>query len=303
MRLLATASLTAGPATLEVQPGQYSALFIRVSGTTGGAAADQADVGLVSGTWRDRNFLSLQFQDLMQLNSMELGMVEDTDATPFSYSAMIPASLVGDGNVFDVTARDNMVIRVDLSGAGGVVGAAWTGGNITLLGVPADGLMYYLPSLVQHQPTIAVSGTDVLDVPYENVARIFFFNTTNLDKLQVSRDGQEVVNATVAQLLALSNMECRLESAFTAGFRVDLCRSRSMAEAMPDKIGMIATAGSGGASSPRIVAMFHDYTPDALSRSVALVNAKYRATISRKVRRGHTRPVQVAKRIQAGLGA
>lgn len=292
-------SLLAGAAQLDVKPGQFSALVLRVAGTTGGAAADQADVGLVTGSWRDRSFFSMRFDDLMQIDAMELGQVEDDDATPFNYTALIPATFKADGNVFDVTAQDKMTIRVDLSGAAGVAGAAWTGGTISLFGVPSEGRMSYLPRMFQHQPNIAASSTDPIDLPYENIQRIYFFNTTNLDRLYISKDGQPVVQATVAEQLALSNMECRLESAFTAGFVVDCCRSRTLSQSMSDNFNVTLTTGSGGAATPRIIVVSLDFTPDAYDRSGVLVNAQFKARMTRKVKDNRTRPVDLIRKVMS----
>lgn len=296
MKLLDSASLLAGAATLKVQPGQYAALMIRVEGTTAAADASATDVGLVTVTWRSRPFTSLRFTDLQTVNKMELGYVELDNTTPFNYAAVLLASRCGDGNVFDVTAEDNFRVNVDLSGAGGGVGAAWTGGNIYLYGIPAEGQQMYLPVLLSHTDSISSGATKPIKLDYENMTNLYVLSLTNLASLHVSVDGQEVVDSSVASLQAFSNMDARIEAAFSEGFRINLHRSGALSEALSENVQVKASA-SGGAAAPIFVAAALDYTPDVQERSRVFVMTRARAKFNKKQGEHKGRPLRVAKNL------
>lgn len=301
MILLDSANILAGQANLEVRAGQFGAFLLRITGLTGAAAPTAASWGMIRAYADGRPFYSVTFAATQTINDIDLGFCENTigalGGNPVAVSAMILASRVGDGNVFDVGDDDNMVITVDLSG---VSAANMASGTIALYGIPQEGTQIYMPGMFTNQPNIAASSREVIRLNYENVAAVYVVTTTNLDRINLVKDHQVQIDAESAALQALNNMEGRHEAAFAAGYRLNLHRSGSLSEALSDDVQVQVTTTAGGAATPNLVTLTLDYTPDKMQRSAVLVEAKTRARFSRKESSGKGRPVTVAKALTAG---
>jgi len=300
MKRLDSANMLAGPAQLEISPGQWAAFGLRVSGTNaGGATLAAANLGRVTAKFQGRPFASLGFDDLQILNMMDLGLVEAASAigAAFAFTAVIQASRVNDGNIFDIQEQDNATIELDLAGLGALVAA----GTVELFGIPQDGSAAYIPQLFSFTPNIAAGTVYTRNLPYENISHVYVTVPTNLASIQLVKDGQLYVDEPWASLIAFSNMDCRIEAAFVLGARVTMHRSGAITEALTDACEVILTAAAGGASTPHIICVSNDFVPTILSRSSATAQQKAISTFNRKAHLGKGRALTVAQAITGSL--
>jgi hypothetical protein len=297
MILLKTASILAGAATLEIAGGQYAALMLRIAGANQAAQTlTVAQLGLVNMKIAGRNYATVRFDDLQTMNQIDLGQVESASAVgaAFTFSAIILASRAPDGNVFHVEPGKGSHVYIDLSGVTGVIVAS---GNVELYGIPMEGVQSYIPTIQTFAPSVTSGGNYLLDIPVENLTQIYATTLTNLDRVQVTRDGQIPVQASSAAILAFSNMDGRLEAAYTTGWKIDFHRSGALTEALSDSCQMFLSA-TGGAANPRFIACGLDFTPDEFKASSASVQAFGAAKLSRKNAAGKGRPGFVVEHAQ-----
>jgi len=291
-----SANLLAGPASLAVQPGQYSAFVLRVEGSTGAAAPDVATWGNITAYWRDDPFYSVSALATQVINEMDLGFIEATygalGGNPFAACFVILSSRVHDGNIIDVQGKDECEVRIDLSG---VAAGNVASGTVTLYGIEAEGSQVYIPKMLSRTPNIAASTTDVISIGWENVSHMYMVCMTNVASVRLTKDGQEKVDCVSGAAQAISNIFATLEAAYTAGVKFNLHGSGAMSEALSDDVKMTITAGAGGAALPILIPVSLDFTPDALTRSSAFVAARADALFKRKLATGKSRPVTVAR--------
>lgn len=294
MLLMKTASVLSGAATLEIAGGQYAAFMLRVAGTNQGAQTlAVANLGLVNMKLAGRNYVTVTFSDLQEINKMDLGQVESSSSVgaAFAFSAVVLASRENDGNVFHVEPNKLSHIYVDLSGVTGTIVAS---GTIELYGIPAEGVMSYVPTMQTFVPSVTSGGNYLLDVPVENLTQIYATTLTNLDRVQVTRDGRIPVQASSSAINAFSNMDSRIEAAYTSGWKLDFHRSGALTEALSDSCQIFLSA-TGGAATPHLIACGLDFTPDEFKASSAAVQALGTARLARKQNDRKGRPVEVAR--------
>jgi hypothetical protein len=300
----ATANMLSGPAILPILAGQWAALMLRIDGSTGAAAPVVGDFGLIRGRIDSRPFYSVTWSATQEINRMDLGQVEAAigafGGNPIDHSCMIISSRTGDGNIFDIDDDDDSAIEVDLSG---IAAGNLASGTIQLYGIPQEGVQFYIPNMFTRQPNIAASSTDVVRFKEENVSHLYMVTLTNLDRALLIKDGEVKANAEFAALLAASNMDARLEAAFTTSLRLDLHKSGALTEAMSDKFELTLTTNAGGVGNPELVPVALDFTPDALLRSTSLVEAKAAMVLQRKAESGKARAVTVVEALTGGVGA
>ena len=290
-----TANILSGAANLPVNSGQFSALFLRVSGTNQAAQTlTAANLGNITAFYKGRPFTSVSFADLQIVNNMDGGAVESASAAggAFTFSCLLLASRNHDGNIFDVTQADNCQVTIDFSGVTAVIVAS---GTVELYGIPTEGAMRYIPQLFTYQPSIAASGTDVRQIPLENVAQIYFTTLTNLSLINVDKDGNAYTQASAAALQAFSNIDTQVETGLTTGFMVNLNRTGAISEALSDDVKLTLVAGSGGAAAPYLIVCAIDFTPEKFVQSANAVANAADVRFQKKAQAGKTRPVTVAK--------
>jgi hypothetical protein len=297
MKRLDSANLLAGPARLNVLGGQYAAFMLRVNGlTAAGAAPTLAQFGLIRMTVDGRPCYSVSLATTQTINAMDLGLVESAigaaGGNPITLSAMILSSRAGDGNIFDISSADNATVELDLAA---ISAANVASGTVELYGIEQEGTQMYMPRLFTNQPNIAASSLADVQLNYENVSHLYVVTLTNLDRIQVVRDNEVYANGAVAALLAFSNMDSRIEAAFTAGLRINMHRSGALSESLSDTLKVEIFTTAGGVATPELVTVSLDFTPDKLNRSAALVEAKAKAKFERKQADNKGRPVTVAK--------
>jgi hypothetical protein len=213
-------------------------------------------------------------------------------------STVFLASRVHDGNIFDVDEKDNFSIAIDLAGVVGVVAA----GTIELFGVLQDGSQMYLPCMFTQTPNVAASSTNFTNMTYDNISHLYITTPTNVAQVQVEKDGETPVQCAWLDLLAFSNMDARIEAAFTTGVVVNMNRSGTISEGLTDNVRLTITAGAGGAAAPHIVCVANDFTPDKLAVSANASLNKAETKFARKVGLGKSRPVTVAKALSGNAG-
>jgi hypothetical protein len=290
-----SSNLLAGPASLELRPGQYAGFMVRIAGlTAAGAAPTLANFGTLGVRYKRGRIFSTTLSAAQEMDTLDFGLVESAigaaGGNPITISAIIPASRVGDGNIFQVGDNDGYELTLDLNG---IAAANVASGTVTAFGIPAQGVQKYIPQVFSTVPSIPASGFQNLNLKYENVSALYLFTLTNLDLITVIRDGQVLVDASVAEMLALSNMDNRIEAAHTTGLKIDLNRSGALGEQLSDDLIVKLTATAGGAATPELIVISHDFTPDDLQRSASSVTATVNNALQRKVNAGLTRPVKV----------
>lgn len=294
MLLFKTAQLLSGAATLELAAGQYSAFMLRVAGTNQAAQTlTVGNLGLINMKLAGRNYATVSFSDLQEINKIDLGQVESASAVgaAFTFSALILASRENDGNIFHVEPNKLSHIYVDLSG---VTGTIVLNGTIELYGIPQEGVQSYIPTMQTFAPPVTSGGNYLLDLPVENLTQLYATTLTNLDRVQITRDGRIPVQASSAAILAFSNMDARIEAAYTAAWRLDFHRSGALTEALSDSCQVFLSA-TGGAAAPHLIACGLDFTPDEFKASSAAVQALGTARLARKQQDRKGRPVEVAR--------
>lgn len=303
MKQLDTANILAGVANLRVPPGQYGGFMLRVAGTNQVAQTlTTTNCGLITASWRNVNFTSVRFVDLALMNAREGGVVEATSTAggAIGLACFLPASWNGDGNVFDCTQDDNVLITVDLSGVTGTIVAS---GTITLFGIPQEGAMAYLPRITTQTGNVPASGNQNPVLGVENITHLFINTLTNLDRVQVNVDSVAFVQSTVAELLALSNFDSVVETAVTTNILIRFNRARIVNEMLADNIDLQLYAGSGGAAAPQLVSVWCDFSPDIYARSKATVTNRLDTRIARKRMFGKNRAVAVVEQLTGKTAA
>lgn len=303
MKLLGSANILAGPASFKVPTGQYARFLLRAAGTNqAGQTLTLANLGLITATWRNIAWTGVSFANVNALNGHVGGAVETATAAggAFTHSCFLEASYARDGNVFDVTAEDNVYINVDLSG---VTAAIVASGTIQLYGLPADGAMAYMPKLFRYTHSVAASGTQPETIAADNIALVFLQTLTNIARVQVSVDNVPQVQGEVAALLAASNYESTLETASTTTLLLNLNRSGLWDERLSDNVIVEVTATGGGAVATDVVFVAVDPTPDTLSRSRATLDSKVAVRQARKLQLNKDRAVKVSRAISGQTAA
>ena len=124
---------------------------------------------------------------------------------------------------------------------------------------------------------------------------MYIITLTNVAQVRLTRDNQERVDCSAAELQAMSNLFAELEVAYAFGVKTSMQNSGAMTEALSDDVRLTITAGAGGVANPVCVPVSLDFTPDALTRSSAMVAAKANTILTRKEATGKARPVTVAR--------
>lgn len=297
MKRLGSVNILNGPASFEVPAGQYGSFVLRAAGTNqAGQTLTLANLGNVSVTIGGHGYGYASFTSLNNVQALMQGLVETATAAgaAFTHTSMMPASYVGDGNVFDVARQDNIYIDVDLSGVTGVIVAS---GTLELYGVKQVGAQAYWPKLAMLTRNIAASSVDPVELKYDNIGFLYFDGLTNIASIRVARDGEIVVDATPAQLLAWSNWRWNPAAALTDEFLLDFVGSKLFDESLSDSFEISIETNAGGAATPMLLAVSMEPTPTTLDRSRATYRAEVNSKIKRKTNLGRVRAVGVVSRL------
>jgi hypothetical protein len=300
MKQLRAANLLAGAANFQVPSGQFAGFFLRATGTNvGGATTVIGNLGQVTMNTRYGATMSVPFAQLNLLDNHIGGVTENNSAigAAFNFLCWIPASYVGDGNVFDVIDSDQMYISVDLSG---VTAANVASGTISLLGVPQLGAQAYLPYIFTLTANVPASGSMPYDLNRDDVAMVFLQTLTNLDRFELVRDNFIEVQCTVAEGLACTNFFDRVETAVTTDILLNMVRSGQFNESLADHAQIKIYATGGGVCATVITAIGYFATPDIYARSKEAYNSQVTQKHVDKAAAGKMNAVTVAKSIATG---
>lgn len=299
MRLQDTSSAVASPATLKVKAGQYSALFLRITGTNQSAQTLTAgNIGTVTLRVENKPQWSLEFDDLQTINNIDEGVVEAASASgaAFAFSARLLASRHGDGNVFHFNGSDADVVHVTMSGATATVVASV---SIQLFAIPAEGSSIYMPQMFSMAPTVSANQVRPIELPHENISALYIMDPANVDRVQLEVDGEVISDGTWADTIANSNQESNLESAFTTGARIIINRHGSMGEFLTDDAQVTITAG-GSDATPHLIIYAADFEPGRTQASISRVQGRIQAKFNRKFIKKRTAVLDTIALIQRG---
>ena len=298
LKRLGSFNILNGAASFPVPAGQYGGFMLRAKGTNQAAQTlTLANLGNVSIEVGSHGFAYESYAAQNGINALMRGLAESSSAAGGAFSHMIylPASYVNDGNIFDVSPIDNYYIKVDLSG---VTSTIVVSGTLELFGVPQIGAQAYFPKIAMMTRNIAASSTDPVDLNIDNVGFVYMTGLTNVSAVRISQDGQLVVDAETADLIAQTNYEWNPATAVTDEILLSFVKSGLFDESLSDSFNITIESGSGGAATPTIVVVSMDPTPKTLERSRATFQSVVNNKIQRKGELGRTRAVQVTEMLR-----
>lgn len=298
MKRLRSHNILAGAANFTIPAGQYGGFMIRVTGTNqGGETLTIANLGLITSTWRGVSWNSVTYEDVNTLNGHQGGVAEAASGAgiAFTFSAFIMASYGPDGNIFDVTDDDDLIISLDLSGVTGTIVAD---GLVEIFGLIQDGAQAYVPRLFGRTMTVAASGSEPVAMPQDNIIAIFLRDKTNVARIQVEKDRSIFAQGTWDDLLSVSNFKSVVETGLAESIVINMNESGFFDEKLTDDVTITVDAGVGGATQLHVVSISVDPAPDVMARSRATLDNKQAMVRARKIQLGKTRAAKVSAALQ-----
>lgn len=226
--------------SITLPEGNYAGLLLVNDGDVGSSAeTDFADVYILKG---GEPIAFLKLDELKELDNILYGMpVLTYDSTNLLFSALqlfIPFSLLPPKNtILNVEKEDHFSLQF--------IPKTITSGNLLLYGVIAEaGAENYMLNI--NRQVIQGSGRLATNLSGENFLALYVIPDANATRLNVEKDGDNVVNAETSVLIASTEMFSKIESGTLSSCLIDLAPTGSISEALNDNIRVIADHSADG---------------------------------------------------------
>lgn len=262
MKLLNSQPLANGSVSFYLPRGQYGAIQIEYMPVAHAAITlTRANYGSVIVNWNGQDVINVDAEFLNLVNDVYGGTAEfDPNVAALSrMSLFIPTGYWFDPrNVYDIGANDKVLIKLDLGDLSN--GAYVDSGNVNIYAKEKVGVMNYLHNIITQPITSAGGGQQADRVIFNNIAGCYFKDpATLLTSIQLSKDGNTIVDGTPANLIAYSDYIHRLETTNTM-LSIDFVESLDIREAVGSDLRYKLTFS--GAGTQYLYISFIDFTPD-----------------------------------------
>lgn len=310
MKLLNSVNADVANPIARLQPGKYKHLFIVVEGTCGATAINLSDINQ-SYVSVIKNGIPLignvNLINLMHIANQFGGRVEFSSTASSNFFLIVPIMCydpASPDNVLLVREIDNVSVQIQW---GGNFNANMASGTLNIYGEVSDGNQNYHVLMAQY--TYANSTGFKEKLSGENFSRLYIrgMDDTDISRIQVVVDGELVHDASRIATLYKSNWENNVEDATALGpanvtnnvfAQIPLVANGHLSEMLSDSVELSMIIGPGGAS-PEVIVQCIDFTPDEQAISMASAQSNVTQKLTKKLRAGNTKAVNVVQRIQA----
>lgn len=263
MELLFSAPFSQGSFQFFVPPGQYGAFVVTFAGTNAaGVTMTRLNLGSVTTQWGGKDILStIDIDFLNRIDNVYGGVSAFSSAigaAVYCYTYIPCGEWYDSLNVYDIGSQDQVSIRCEFADLANVAIAA--GGTITVYGLPKLGVMNYLHKMTTRNVTFQGASTFSDNFALNNCAQVYLKDpVANLvTRYLLRKDGQTVVNANIADLIANSDFIHTLETT-NSMLAMELSQSKNVQEAIGKSVSYEITA-SGATTVPQYFS-YIDFTP------------------------------------------
>lgn len=231
--------------TIDIPAGKYKGFTFRFSGAQDGATAPtQADFGNIITTWKGAPVQRAQFVQQAELVNDKYGVQEATasagDTQPFSYSYFIPAvDWLDEAAILDVP--DKEACKIEWTAGANLAGRVSAASIVTVVGIEGEGEMSHILGLNYTDYNLNTGLSEAFRIdPFGCRSLWIEADTTNINRLSVTRNGQPFVSwNTAREVLNDSNRRNRRETAASAYAEVDLLQSRTLLEQLKNQVATV----------------------------------------------------------------
>lgn len=247
MKLLHSVPVANSNLNFYLPKGQWGNILIEYDVVTDtGLTMTRADAGNVKLNWGGDDVINVDAEILNLLNNVYGGVAEASFASAAANRMVVilPSGLWFDsGNIFDVANKDE--VYIDLSFA--ALAAKCVSGNVRIYSKPKIGVMNYLHKIVSR--FVVAGGASVLadTFPISNISQVYLKNPagSNVTQVQLTKNEETVVNASVQALIAYSDNIHNLETTNTT-LALEMGESKDIRENIGNQIDYNYTFSAAG---------------------------------------------------------
>jgi hypothetical protein len=302
----------------DIPPGKYEGIVVRFSGDALAAQTFAVtDLGRIRLTEAGRDIVAADADNLRFMNMLNGGhsRVQAVAGAASAATILLPRGF-GDNNVHQIIEADVAQIVIQM---GANFTAKFTGADVAqfkIYGLVREtGEMAYNMLIHQIDQNLS-SGVFTLPLRHENVIAIYPVINTNLSRVRIVKDGEEMVNVqqggATAQdndLVAISDLLNQTDApdtaaAFAGAGLGPFTTDSSIAElaiAEPGEIGeflsddVVVEFTMVGAQVQEILVLSADFTPTKLRQTKVETASVVQRKVARKNTLGRGRPVQTLR--------
>jgi hypothetical protein len=276
MKLLFSENASALSLTHFIPAGQYGLFQIEYElDAAAGVTLTRANLGNIELNWNGQSIINVDAEMLNLRNNLYGGVAEFASAVGAAcrMSVFIYCGLPYDAlNVYDISSRDRVYFKLDFPA---LTAANIDSGTIRIFAKHKTGIMRYLEKILP-RPVVA-GGAGVLADQYNvsNVAAAYFkAAATLLTDIQLSKDGQQIVNSPVDTLIAYSDHIHQLETT-NAFLALEFVETKDVRESLGNVIDWQITFSGAGTQQLYFSAV--EFTPVKQSESTIVAQKKLQA--------------------------
>lgn len=213
MRLIKSESHATGQVLFKLPKGRYAGLFVRWTGTNNAAVQLLiTELGRLSITHQNVEIANIRPQLLILLTNLYGGVPENASAVgaAFAYSFIVPFRTKTDGNNVLPVMPDKTELTIK-----GYNTAKVASGTIEVYALYSEGVPKYVPLLKEFTMDFAGAATKSLTYGEEFIEQLHILDDANIDKIQVVRDGQSVIDGTFNAVQSFSDASNKVEAGVT----------------------------------------------------------------------------------------
>jgi len=292
----------------DLPAGKYEGFFLKLSATSDtGLALTAAEFGRIRLLEAGRELASVDYDNLRLFNNLKGGYADFSGATAGDTRAAcyIPRGYF-DNNVHQVTEADVAQVSIQY---GSSFATDIVSGQQKVYGLVREtGEMSYNLLLTQIDQTYG-SGTFTLPIRQENVLAIYFIEPTtgtDLERVRVLKDGQEMVNIQAADggnagisedLYEISDIlnNPDISTGHSAIAEIQIAHPGEIGEFLSDDIRVEMTTGPTSTWTYETIVLSADFTPSKLRQTKVETAAVVQRKVSRKNTLGRGRPVSALR--------
>lgn len=235
MKLLYAQPVTAGSLTFFIPSRQWGTFLIKYRGTAqAGQTVGRPDLGNIILNWNGNDIINADAEMLQLIGNTYGGVSEFVSNAGGSYSisVFIPCGTFWDSkNVYDISPNDKVYFKCDF----GALIPKVASGFVEIYGKEKLGVHRYFNNIIE-RPIVASGASDLTDIyNVPNIANIVIKNPSIIDRIQITKDGETVVDAETSTVQAYSDWIHLLETTNNV-IVIELAESQDIEEALGSTI-------------------------------------------------------------------
>jgi hypothetical protein len=214
MRLIKSSLHSDGSVLFDLPAGRYSHLYVRFNGTNvAGQTLAVTELGSLKLTHFNNEIVNIAPDHLVNLTNLYGGVPESSSAigAAFTFSFVVPFRRKNDRNNALLVSPNST--RFALTGYNTAKVAA--GSTIEVYGIYTNAPAAYVPVLKGVDLPIAAAMDFLYDFPVRNISQVYVVSDVNISRVQVTKDGESVVDGTFSAVDAYSDATNIVETGIT----------------------------------------------------------------------------------------